>query len=252
MAYAQPRQASIYKIYFDDHPDFYIGSTVQRIKKRITRHKGDFKSGRNLQLYNFIREHGDDWNIVKYEVLVCKDVSCTKEKCELEQKYIDELSPTLNYVRAYTPAELAKEKFKVYQKAHHQANKESINKRHRDNYHANIEKEHQRAKAYRESNKEAIKAHREANRDSINQQKKVHYDLNKAQISATKRDRYKNDEEYRAKRKQQSANTYQRRKSTKVKCACGSVSTTTGKPLHLINIKAHQRKHCQSTTYEEL
>jgi len=90
---------TVYKLYNRNEPDqFYIGSTVKTLNRRLSSHKQDARS-RNSKLYQYMREKGfENFTIEPIETVECKDMSALRE---LEQRYIINLRPTLNYQRAY-------------------------------------------------------------------------------------------------------------------------------------------------------
>ena len=92
---------TIYKLYCKDEniKEFYIGSSTN-FKSRKNKHKSDCnnENGRsyNIKVYKFIRANGGFQNF-DFEILLETDEDDIKK---LEQKYIDELKPTLNCFRA--------------------------------------------------------------------------------------------------------------------------------------------------------
>ena len=90
----------VYKIYnyVDENDDeFYIGSTKQKhLCNRWGNHVSCCKKGLNRKLYNHMREKGiENFKCIQIhsEEINDKDVDAQKA---IEQKYIDELKPTLN------------------------------------------------------------------------------------------------------------------------------------------------------------
>jgi predicted GIY-YIG superfamily endonuclease len=113
----------IYKINCKDMSitDFYIGSTMNFNQREIDHKKRatyDIKLTTHLKLYQTIKSNGgwDNWemNIIN----ICK-IDTKKELCEIEQKFMTQLLPTLNNHRAYQTAEQRKEqKHSAYVKAY--------------------------------------------------------------------------------------------------------------------------------------
>lgn len=86
----------VYKIYnADDDTNFYIGSTRQKyVSARWGYHRCMCKKGVISKLYNHMREKGiDKFTCVEIYTKVVDDV---KAQRVIEQKFIDELKPTLN------------------------------------------------------------------------------------------------------------------------------------------------------------
>jgi len=99
----------IYKIICKDNniTDFYIGSTIN-IQTRINRHKSYCLNGKDIKLYNFIRENGG-WDNWKYQII--KNYNCN-DRNELrieEQRVINELKSTLNDINSYITDDKRKE-----------------------------------------------------------------------------------------------------------------------------------------------
>jgi hypothetical protein len=252
MAYAQTREATVYKIYFDDHPgQLYIGSTCQSLKRRFQTHKSYCITGKDKLLYNFIRENGG-WGIVKYEALHRELVSCQREQFACEQRFVDAYRPNLNIQRAYSSPEYVKERTRRY----NEENKERIAKRNKEYAEANKEQIAQKKKEYDQVNKASIaeyqKQYSQDNKEKIKQYKKDYRRVNGARLSAEHADMYKNNAEFKARKKAIAKANYAKRKLIKVKCACGLTVNTKGRPLNLTSIRVFQRKNCHCTTYEEL
>jgi len=145
----------IYKIHKENDPNCYVGSTVN-LKNRMRSHKSDCYNEKgerhNLLLYKYIRENGG-WSEWIVSVLECIE-DCDRFKLfELEQKWIDEIKPSLNCCKA--PTGFSKEE---YDKQYREKNKEHIK---------------EQSKQYKEKNKEHIKEqkkqYREHNKEHINQ-----------------------------------------------------------------------------------
>ena len=93
---------NVYKIWFDDAPDdFYIGSTKRTLSQRMSNHRFKCRKGSGVgsKLYNIMREKGV--NNFKYILVDSSMVTCSDEQRKFEQKYMNELKPTLNTVRAF-------------------------------------------------------------------------------------------------------------------------------------------------------
>lgn len=91
----------VYKIWWEDKDDIYIGSTKQRLAVRMAGHRALCKKNSQFQLYKHMRKLGVDFN---YVLLETKSVVSCDEKRKLEQEYIDKLKPSLNSKRAcYDP-----------------------------------------------------------------------------------------------------------------------------------------------------
>jgi hypothetical protein len=171
----------VYKIFWSDCDDFYIGSTKRKLCKRMTCHRHECKEGKQLKLYNFMREKG----LYNFQyVLISTHTVCSKdEQRKYEQLAIDLLNPTLNMHRAFCSKEYRKvyrqdknrairEQKKAYNKEYHKANKEKLNQQMKEYRQRNKQKIKQYQKEYHEKNKERMKAYRQANKEKISQRRK--------------------------------------------------------------------------------
>lgn len=103
-------RSKIYMIFCEDEgvDEFYIGSSAN-LKDRIKKHKfacDDINCNNyNLKLYVYIRENFGFYNftVKTLERYPCKNNLQLRQR---EQKWIDELKPTLNSLRAYLSPEL--------------------------------------------------------------------------------------------------------------------------------------------------
>jgi len=83
----------VYKISNTKTDDFYIGSTIQELKKRFKTHRSNAKLGKRGNLYDLIRQIGiENFNIEVIEE--CEDYEIDKK----EKEYYERLSPSLNMI----------------------------------------------------------------------------------------------------------------------------------------------------------
>lgn len=149
--------SKLYKIWSPSHPDeIYIGSTTQRLVKRIGEHRRKYKlhlNGKYRYTTSFkIMAYGDA-RIELIEKFPCK---CKEELIAREGYYIRTLDCVNKVIPDRTP------------KQYYQANRERIA---------------QRGKKYREANREKIaqkkKEYRQANREKIAQRVEKYYKNNR-------------------------------------------------------------------------
>jgi len=139
----------IYKIVCLDPniDDFYIGSTVNLSSRYLSHIRCSLnkkKQNYSNKLYTFIRDSGGHEN---WDMQVIKKFKC-ENKRELEkeeQKYIDELKPSLNTGNPYKTKEEKEEQVKQW----YQDNREELNKKSR--------KWHQENRKKHKNNKEKMK-----------------------------------------------------------------------------------------------
>jgi hypothetical protein len=127
--------------------DFYIGSTIKKINKRLCDHKSASNNG-STPIYKYMREVGKD----NFEIELIEDNILITDLIVRENHWIQELKPILNKNLFLCRTEQERDAAK-YQK-----NKEKVNKR--------------------------VNLRRIIKRDEINAQKREHYRKNKEQILA--------------------------------------------------------------------
>jgi|DEB0MinimDraft_10_1074344.scaffolds.fasta_scaffold24621_3 hypothetical protein len=93
----------VYALMSDETHDWYIGSTTQRLKDRMKRHryesKTEWRPKYHYPLYECIRAHGgmDCWRLVEIERVEYSTISELRLR---EEELRCELGPTLNVLRA--------------------------------------------------------------------------------------------------------------------------------------------------------
>ena len=129
----------IYKIVCLDPniDDIYIGSTLNlnsRCNSHIMASLNKKQKNYYNKLYTFIRDSGgyENWEMQVIKLYKCET---QRELHKEEQKYIDELKPSLNNHNAYTTKEEEKEKYNKW-------------------YQDNKEKHAKRGQKYRQDNKD--------------------------------------------------------------------------------------------------
>ena len=138
------QEGNIYKIYNTINDDIYIGSTTQKLCKRMTGHRRNIY--KNSPIYKAFREHGvENFFIELVEKCPCNDKD---ELIRTEGKYIRELNPSLNKVIAGRT-----------RKEHYIDNKEHLSQRAKEWREDNKGYMAQKVKEWREDNKEYLKAH---------------------------------------------------------------------------------------------
>lgn len=144
----------IYKIVNDCDDEIYVGSTRNKLSKRMSCHRTCAKTLNNT-VYVKMRELGvEHFRIV---LIATYEVDNCEEQRQREQEHIDELQPVLNRRRAHTTDEQHKEQDIAYRKLYYVNNKEKLNAR---------------AKEYYVNNKEQLAAYnKEYQRKTVEQKK---------------------------------------------------------------------------------
>jgi hypothetical protein len=167
---------TVYKIEIGEN--IYIGSTIKKLNERQRLHNIRLNQNvRTNKLYEECRKHN-------VEKIICialetKEIEDDLEIRELENKYIDELKPSLNHKASYTGLTgLTQEEYsKEYSKEYREKNKETVLEKKKIYYENNKDRIIEQRKQYRKNNKDKIrqqrKEYRENNIEKISEQKKV-------------------------------------------------------------------------------
>ena len=115
---------NIYKIYWDDNDDIYIGSTKTSLENRIKYHRYLCRKGRTCKINLAINKYGID--NFKYDIIKTYDVTNNTDKLKLEQKHMDILKPNLNMYRAYNTDEDTKRTISINKAKYYINNREKI------------------------------------------------------------------------------------------------------------------------------
>ena len=133
----QKRLGRVYKLVNSVDDKIYIGSTFQKLNKRLTGHKIDSRR-KNSIINNYIKNIGED----KFEIILIEEVyvSNDEELRQIEDNYIDQQNPDLllNTKRAFRKAEdypeWKKTYMKEYNKKYKEENREKINESRKEKY----------------------------------------------------------------------------------------------------------------------
>lgn len=147
----QPYPIFIYKIFWGDSPEFYVGSSKQKLSNRMTEHRKRCKKGNDSKLYKFMEEKGV--NSFQYTLLATHSVISIDEQRMYEQKAIDELKPTLNSNRAFCLEDDKETLKKFYGKTYRLKHKEELKERRKKYYSKNRERLIELGREYRKVHK---------------------------------------------------------------------------------------------------
>ena len=180
-------QGKIYKIVNDENDNFYIGSTIQPLYKRMYHHRCKDHSCMSKNLGVDLK----DCIIVLVENIQCKDKD---ELLRKERYYIEKYKKEgLNIVNKIIPGRTKKE--------YYEDNKDKIVKRKKEHYEKNKD----------EISKKKIN-HYEKNKELYKKKLKDYYENNKEKIK-------KDNKEYREKTKEKESE----RRKEKITCECGAI-----------------------------
>ena len=147
------KKGLIYTIRSPHTDNIYIGSTCQRLSKRLYVHKCNFRQYKNgaikyMTSYKIL-EYGDEYMELLESYPCNSKIELHKREGELIRQYKDVCVNICVAGRTKKQYKMEnKEKIKQYQIE----NKEKINAREKIRYHNNLEKERERSRNYRERN----------------------------------------------------------------------------------------------------
>lgn len=143
-------EGRIYKIYDVEHPNFfYIGSTVNTISYRMSKHRVDFHIFPNRRLYSYIAKRS--WDLMKIELIELINGPITRKQLrQKEGEYQRKMKPTLNVTVECRPIEDLIIFRKQSQRHYRQENIDKVRARH---------------KLYRQKNHDKLKQHYLNNHD---------------------------------------------------------------------------------------
>tara|TARA_R110002072_G_scaffold208925_2_gene366412 strand:+ start:338 stop:1801 length:1464 start_codon:yes stop_codon:yes gene_type:complete len=224
----------IYKIYSDYCADFYIGSTKNIHKRKIshkTRCNNPNDSHYNLKIYNSIRDNGgwEKWKIIEIDNFENVSKRYAQEK---EEEYRLKLNANLNSQRAFITNEQKIQINKEYNKKYIEINKEELkikNKNYREENKEKVkEQKHNEYINNKEKYQESMKIYREENKEKIKEQKHNEYLRNRTKyLERTKKYKEENKELIKQKR------------CEKIQCSCGVTFSRNDKARHEHSL-AHQ------------
>ncbi len=165
------KKGKIYCIRSYETDEIYIGSTIERLARRMAGHRAKYKrflQGKHKRYTTSFKilEHKDAY----IELIINCPCNNKEELHRTEGKYIRERDCVNRCVAGRTQKQYKhdhKERIALYQKTYNQTNKEKRNiyRKH------NKTKIQQQTKAYRERNKDKIKSYRETNKEKIQKYK---------------------------------------------------------------------------------
>ena len=203
------QKGKVYKLVSNSSDLVYYGSTYNKLTKRLTGHKSDYKGYSNGKG----QRYKTSYELIKLEdaqIILVEDFPCErKEQLLAQERFYIENNTCVNknipgrtdeeYMRQYKEKhkenlkeqnklyrEKNKDKIKEYREAnkdkereYREANKEKITKQKKEYREANKEKIKEGNKKWREQNKEYNKQYYEINKEKITKQKKEYYETNK-------------------------------------------------------------------------
>jgi hypothetical protein len=172
-------KGKIYRIVCDTTGLVYIGSTVETLSNRLSKHKNKYKcylKGNTNFVTSFDILKNDNYKIILINNYPCNN----KEELEREErKYIESIECVNKFIPGRTRKEYCednKEYIKERQKEYCETNKDKISEKRKIYYENNKNKIREKRKIYYENNeskiKERSKEYQSKNKDKIKENKK--------------------------------------------------------------------------------
>ena len=177
------QDGKIYQILNSETDDVYVGSTCQKLSKRMANHRTQLKSGRVSKLYDKMYEIGEE----KFYIELIEEYPCenSEQLLKREGEWMRRIATLNENVAGRTKKEYADENRNIKNqkaKEHYQENKEQILQRQREHYQENKERINERHKKYNEAHKEEIQAYRDARKEEKTEYNKTYYEKKKEQV----------------------------------------------------------------------
>jgi len=195
-------KGKIYRIVCNTTGLVYIGSTVETLCNRLSKHRQEYK-----QYLKGISRYVTSFEIIKnnnYNIILIKNYPCNnKEELHREErKYIE----TIECVNKIIPTRTNKEYYETYKdkileyhKEYYETNKEYIRENQKEYFETNKEYIKEQQKQYNINNKDKMKeyqkAYRKNNKDKINEEKKEYRKNNKDKIREKQKEYYENNKD---------------------------------------------------------
>ena len=190
--------SKIYKLQHDDG-HFYIGSTINELRKRLSQHKGQNRP--NQRVYAHIASEWDKVRIVLIEEFSCENKQeLLRKEDEYIQKELD--NPLcLNTLHAVLNVEKQREHKREYRaehldeirerdKAYYEENREEIREKQAEYYVKNAETIKEQAREYKAEHREECKARDRAYYEAHKDKFAEYVRANKERINARRREKW--------------------------------------------------------------
>ena len=220
-------KGQIYKVQDNGLNLCYIGSTAQKLCKRMAQHRKDFKKYlEGKRNYTTVFEIFEEYGVENCKIIWIEDCACnSKKELEAREGELQKANPCVN---KHIAGRSSKERYEDNKdevlakcKAYQEKNKECIKKKKKQNYEDKREYYLEKAQIYRDN-------HKEENKEYF----KKRYENNKEEERARRRDYRKNNPE---KMKEQDRLRYQRNKASIQRpytCECGAIMCRSAKSRH--------------------
>lgn len=232
------QNGKIYKIISDNTVQIYIGSTVQKLCRRLAKHKSDHKCG-NCIKSKIIIDQGN------YKIILIENYPCNnrEELLQREQHHIDQNKDIC--VNCCNAIGIDENKQRASKKEYYQANKHKIAAKQKEYYQTKNDTIKTKQKEYREKNKDKIKEYYQTKKDTIKTKQKEYIEANKDKIKTKQKEHYqKNRDKILTKNKEyRQANRYKIKANQKVQVQCDNCDKQVTKG-HLAQHK--KSKYCQN------
>ena len=176
-------KGKIYKMLNNTTSDVYVGSTCQKLSKRLANHKTKLNEGKETLLYNKMSEIGDkNFYIELVEDYPCENGEQLKRR---EGEVIREIGTLNEKIAGRTKKEYKhdnREKIRQKEAEPYINNKEVINANHRENYQENKERINERHKKYNQENQDKLQEYRDSRKDKKKIENQEYWENNKDEL----------------------------------------------------------------------
>jgi hypothetical protein len=208
------QKSKIYKIVCDVTNSTYYGSTIQTLSRRMTSHRIP-SNGCNTK------------HMIEPKIYLVEEYPCNnKEQLLQRERYYIENNECCNIKVPFR----SKEEYKEQRKEYREKNREIINEKLKEYYHANKEQR----KEYRKKNKDIIKEYyekyREVNKEELKEYNKEYRKKNKEELKEY-------DKEYKEKNKEKINKRRRIKYQEKITCECGTEVSRQNVTRHKRTIK---------------
>lgn len=138
----------IYKLKNDIDNEIYIGSTIMKLSRRISKHRSVAKNNNNLKVYQHLNIIG--WKHVKIVLIEKYPCADREELLKREDYWCDEMKPSLNINKPHRTKEYIKNYCKEYRK-NNKAFVDGLNKKYYKKHRKDLMK---KQKSYYDNNKQ--------------------------------------------------------------------------------------------------
>ena len=189
-------KGKIYKILNNTTLDVYVGSTCQKLSKRLANHKTKLNEGKQNLLYSKMREIGDkNFYIELVEDYPCENGEQLKRR---EGEVIREIGTLNEKIAGRTKQEHRddnRENIQQKEAERYINNKEAIKAKRKEHYQENKERINERHKQYNQENQDKLQEYRDSRKDKKKIENHENWENKKDELKQKNKDWVKQNNE---------------------------------------------------------